>query len=278
MKLCGFAQQSSKSSSQSLRSWAFSRDVTLKLLNFYIEWNESDNHRSMKLVLDLVPQLIKRNPDEEVTQSIKATILDSLMSIITGRSSKPLAKSAIKALDHFLTKGVFALDEIRTSYVALQQKEASIDELEHWRSLLAELFTWMKIHFVCPTAGRFIMTLYRFLRQQSSETTEGFGIKTWNQWLLEALAEEPSLLESIKIYIFLPLFKADRGEALQFLNGMHQYEGVSASVNIDLALPVLLQLAAFETGKKVGLVEEPGEINLIPNIMTATDEHSLKWY
>ncbi|CAM1505583.1 Fc.00g112200.m01.CDS01 [Cosmosporella sp. VM-42] len=257
VKLCGFAEQASKSSSVKLRSWAISRDVTLKLLNFYIEWNESDNHRSMKLVLDLVPQLIRRNPDEEATQSIKATILDSLMSIMTGRSSKPLAKSAIKSLEHFLTKSVFALDEIRTSYVTFQRNEAFIDELEAWRSLIAELFTWMKTHFVCATAGKLITTLYRSLRRQSSEKPEGFGVKVWNQWLLDALAEEPSLLESIKTYIFLPLFKVDRGEALRFLKDMHEYEGVYASANIDVAFPVLLQLAAFETGKKVGLVEEP---------------------
>ena len=259
VKLCGFVEQASKSSSSKLRSWAFSQDVVLKMFNFYIEWNESDTHRSMKLVLDLVPQLLRRNPDDEASQSAKRVVLDSLVSIIVGKSSKPLAKSAIKALDHFLTKGIFTLEEIRITYVSLLRDKSPSDDLRVWKSFIAELFHWMKLHFVCPTAGRFIMCLYRGLRRDNSEKAVDFSIETWNQWLLEALTEEPSLLEPIKTYIFLPLFKADRGEALRFLKQMNEHEAVSASSNIDLSLPAILQLAALETGKKVGLVEEPGK-------------------
>ncbi|WZH44845.1 putative death-receptor fusion protein-domain-containing protein [Fusarium acuminatum] len=177
VKLCGFVEQSSKSHSQSLRLWAYSKDVILKLFNFYVEWNESDNHRSMKLVLDLLPQLIRRNPDEQAGQATKAAILDNLVSIVTGKSSKPLAKSAIKALDYLLTKDIVTLDEIRS--------------------------------------------------------------------------------KSVKNYIFLPLFKADKTEALGFLKRMNENEAVSAGDEIDLNLTALLQLAALEIGKKVGLVEEP---------------------
>jgi hypothetical protein len=72
--------------------------------------------------------------------------------------------------------------------------------------------------------------------------------------------EEPTLLESIKNYIFLPLFKVDRSEALQFLRRMNEDQAVYGTTELDLDFPALLQLAALETGKKVGLVEEPGEL------------------
>ncbi|EKJ75089.1 hypothetical protein NXS19_011936 [Fusarium pseudograminearum] len=258
VKLCGFVEQSSKSQSQSLRLWAYSRDVTIKLFNFYVEWNESDNHRSMKLVLDLLPQLIRRNPDEQAGQATKAAILDNLVSVVTGKSSKPLAKSAIKALDHLLTKDIVTLDEIRSSYVTLQQKNNSNDPLDAWKPFIFELFHWMTLHFVCPTAGRFIVSLYRGLRSQDQQDTQvQLSIETWHKWLLEAVNEEPSILESVKNYIFLPLFKADKAEALGFLKRMNENEAVSAGDEIDLNLPALLQLAALEIGKKVGLVEEP---------------------
>ncbi|RKK97536.1 hypothetical protein BFJ68_g13973 [Fusarium oxysporum] len=258
VKLCGFVEQSSKSQSQSLKLWAYSRDVTIQLFNFYVEWNESDNHRSMKLVLDLLPQLIRRNPDEKAGQETKSTILDNLVSIVTGKSSKPLAKSAIKALDHLLAKDIVTLDEIRSSYVTLQQKDTSKNPLEVWKSFIFELFHWMTLHFVCPTAGRFIVCVYRGLRSQDQRETSGqLSIETWHRWLLEAINEEPSILEPIKNYIFLPLFKADKSEALGFLKRMNEHEAVSAGHEIDINLPALLQLAALEIGKKVGLVEEP---------------------
>uniref|UniRef100_A0A0D2XDB7 DUF2428 domain-containing protein n=1 Tax=Fusarium oxysporum (strain Fo5176) TaxID=660025 RepID=A0A0D2XDB7_FUSOF len=258
VKLCGFVEQSSKSQSQSLKLWAYSRDVTIQLFNFYVEWNESDNHRSMKLVLDLLPQLIRRNPDEKAGQETKSTILDNLVLIVTGKSSKPLAKSAIKALDHLLAKDIVTLDEIRSSYVTLQQKDTSKNPLEVWKSFIFELFHWMTLHFVCPTAGRFIVCVYRGLRSQDQRETSGqLSIETWHRWLLEAINEEPSILEPIKNYIFLPLFKADKSEALGFLKRMNEHEAVSAGHEIDINLPALLQLAALEIGKKVGLVEEP---------------------
>ncbi|KAM6526770.1 hypothetical protein FSOLCH5_002855 [Fusarium solani] len=257
VKLCGFVEQSSKSRSQDLRLWAFSRDVTIRLFDFYVEWNESDNHRSMKLVLDLIPQLIRRNPDEEAGQATKSAILDNLVSIVTGKSTKPLAKSAIKALDHLVTKNIVTLEEIRSSYVTLQQKDTSVKKLEVWKPFIFELFHWMTLHFVCPTAGRFIVCIYRGLRRRDGETPVELTVETWHKWLLEAVNEEPSILESIKNYIFLPLFKADKAEALDFLKRMNEHEAVSAGAEIDLNLPALLQLAALEIGKKVGLVEEP---------------------
>ncbi|KAL6403743.1 hypothetical protein AUP68_13113 [Ilyonectria robusta] len=257
VKLCGFVEQASKSRSQVLRVWAFTRDITLKLFNFYIEWNESDNHRSMRLVLELLPRLIRRNPDEDASQLTKGGILDNLVSIVAGISAKPLAKSAIKALDHLLTKDIVSVEEIYSSYVTLQQKEVSSDSLEVWKDIFFELFHWMRLHFVCPVAGRFIVVLYRALRRRTPEKPADLTIEIWHQWLLEALTEESSILEPVKNYIFLSLFKADKSEALLFLRRMNNYEAVSASTSLDLDIPALLQLAALETGKKVGLVEEP---------------------
>ncbi|KAI8671322.1 hypothetical protein NCS57_00607000 [Fusarium keratoplasticum] len=271
VKLCGFVEQSSKSRSQDLRLWAFSRDVTIRLFDFYVEWNESDNHRSMKLVLDLIPQLIRRNPDEEAGQATKSAILDNLVSIVTGKSTKPLAKSAIKALDHLVTKNIVTLEEIRSSYVTLQQKDTSVKTLEVWKPFIFELFHWMTLHFVCPTAGRFIVCIYRGLRRRDGETPVELTVETWHKWLLEAVNEEPSILESIKNYIFLPLFKADKVEALDFLKRMNEHEAVSAGAEIDLNLPALLQLAALEIGKKVGLVEEPA----LGNDKTSDGESSI---
>ncbi|KAM5351554.1 hypothetical protein ACJ41O_004277 [Fusarium nematophilum] len=230
------------------------RDVAIQLFNFYVDWNESDNHRSMKLVLDLLPQLIRRNPNEQAAQSTKSAILDNLVSIVTGKSAKPLAKSAIKVLDHLLAKNIVTLEEIRTCFVALQPKDGSVGALEVWKAFFFELFHWMRLHFVCPPAGRFIVCLYRALRRQEQERPVGLSIEIWHSWLLEAVDEEPSILESIKNYIFLPLFKTDKGEALGFLKRMNEHEAVSASTEIDLNLPALLQLAALEialgNGKK----------------------------
>lgn len=264
-------EQSSKSKSEELRTWAFSQDVTIKLFDFFVDWNESDHHRSMKLVLDLIVQFIKRNPDKGDASSTKACLLDTLISIVIGRSAKPVAKSAIKTLDHFLSKGVFTLKDIHANYISHQQELAQSDDIEVWRMLMIDLFHWMRLHVVCPTAGRLIVCVYRGWRQADYAKPTAPSLETWYQWLLDFLSEEPSLLESIKNYIFLPLFKADRVEGLRLLGNMNGDKVVSTASSLDVDMPALLQLAALETGKKVGLVEEPGSYSSCPTVPACTD-------
>ena len=251
-------EQSSKSKSEELRTWAFSQDVTIDLFNFFIDWNESDHHRSMKLVLDLIVQFLKNNPDRGQASTTTACLLDTLLSIVVGRSAKPVAKSAIKTLDHFLAKGTFTLGDIHAAYLSQRPELAQSDDIEIWRMLMIDLFHWMRLHFVCPTSGRFIVCVYRGWRRADYVKPIPPSLETWYQWLLDFLTEEPSLLESVKNYIFLPLFKADRAEGLRFLGKMNGDKVVSTASNLDMDTPALLQLAALETGKKVGLVEEPG--------------------
>ncbi|KAI9166889.1 HEAT repeat protein [Paramyrothecium foliicola] len=255
-RLSGFVEQASKAQSPALQTWAFSHQVTVKLFDFYVEWNESDQHRSMKLVLDLMIHLIKRNPNHGQAASTLKELLDNLVSIVIGRSSKPVVKSAIKTLDHFLTKNLITSEQIKSSYLANRQSVTRDQEKDEdvWETFFAELLRWLWVPFVCPIAGRFIVCLLGSLRRQYSYPSTA----TWHSWLLNFTVEDPSALEPIKNYIFLPSFKADKKEALHFLRQMNSEQPVSQNVDLDLDVPALLQLAALEVGKKIGLVEDPG--------------------
>ncbi|EGX94401.1 HEAT repeat protein [Cordyceps militaris CM01] len=257
VRLCGLVEQSSKSASPNLRAWAFSHAVVLQLFDFYIEWNEYDHHRSMRLVLDLVAALLRKNPDHPAAARSKDALLSDLVAIIARRSVKPVAKSAIKTLDHFLGKNVFTLDDVRASYASSGSDAQGSAAMDVWGMFIGELFDWMCLHFVCPAAGKLIVTLYRLLRQGRGGAEQIPSIDLWHSWLLTFVTKEPSLVERIKNYVFLPLFKIDRKEALLFLIKMNNDQPVSTSETLHVDIPALIQLAALETGKRVGLVEEP---------------------
>ncbi|KAL6910490.1 putative death-receptor fusion domain-containing protein [Trichoderma evansii] len=259
VRLCGFVERASKSESQTLQLWAFSRDVAFRLYDFYIDWNEFDHHRSMRLVLDLIAQLLRRNPDNKAALDIRNSLLDNLVSIVIGRSTKPVAKSALKTLDYFLLKKVFNLDDVKATHLSYHQELIDATDIEIWRVFTTELLQWTRLHFICPAAGKFIVSLFRALRQRGQEDSTGLGIDTWHKWLLDFLSEEPTLLENFKNYIFSPLFKADRPQSLKFLQHVNQNESSSAIAagSDDFDANALLTLAALESGKKVGLVEEP---------------------
>ena len=209
----------------------------------------------MKLVLDLMIHLIKHNPTKQQALSTQKELLDNLVSIVIGRSSKPVVKSAIKTLDHFLTKGLITTDEIKSSYLTLNPDASHAKEDEIWHMFFAEVLRWIWVPFVCPTAGRFIVCLIGSLRRQGTGPTTA----VWHSWLLAFAAEDPSIIEAIKNYIFLPLFKADKPDALLFLRQMNKEQLVSNQIDSSLDVPALLQLAALEVGKKIGLVEDPGK-------------------
>ncbi|KAM0516613.1 hypothetical protein ACHAPE_005244 [Trichoderma viride] len=259
VRLCGFVERASKSESQALQPWAFSRDVAFRLYDFYIDWNEFDHHRSMRLVLDLIAQLLRRNSDKEAALDIRNSLLDNLVSIVIGRSTKPVAKSALKTLDYFLLKGLFTLDDVKATHLSYHEELSNATDIEIWRVFTTELLQWTRLHFICPAAGKFIVSLFRALRQRGHEDSTGLGIETWHKWLLDFLSEEPTLLENFKNYIFSPLFKSDRPESLKFLQHVNQNGSGSAITagSDDFGASALLTLAALEMGKKVGLVEEP---------------------
>ncbi|KAK1987233.1 putative death-receptor fusion protein-domain-containing protein [Colletotrichum cereale] len=265
VKLCGFVEQSSKSDRPALRQWAFSEGPSLRLFNFFIKWNETEQHRSMKLVLDLLPSLIRRNPDPAAAEAVKTTVLDTLISIIGPQSTKPLLKSSLKAMDHFASKSVFTVDDIAASYRRTQPSCSWESDIGLWQDFFGQMLDWMTMHYVCPTAGKFIVTIFRALRQRSpmnphTAAAEQFSVETWLRWVQAAISKTPSLLEGIKTYVFLPLFRDERKDSVQILEQINGMWSASGSAVAELDTLAQLNLAVLEVGKKVGMVEEPGAI------------------
>ncbi|GJC86686.1 uncharacterized protein ColLi_09524 [Colletotrichum liriopes] len=265
VKLCGFVEQSSKSDKPALRQWAFSEQPSLRLFNFFIKWNETEQHRSMKLVLDLLPSLIRRNPDPAAAEAVKTTVLDTLISIIGPQSTKPLLKSSLKAMDHFASKSVFSVEDIAASYRRTQPSRSWESDIGLWQDFFGQMLDWMTMHYVCPTAGKFIVTIFRALRQRSLKNpqatgAEQFSVETWLRWVQAAISKTPSLLEGIKTYVFLPLFKDERKDSVQILEQINSMWSASGSAVAELDTLAQLNLAVLEVGKKVGMVEEPGAI------------------
>lgn len=220
-----------------------------------MDWNEYDHHRSMKLVLDLVAHLLTKNPSQQDAVATTKSLVHSLVAIILGKSTKPVAKSAMKTLEHFLVKKVVSAVEVRECYQSFNPTLKDSKNVEAWGHFMVDLFNWMRLHFVSPAAGKLILCIYRQLRQGADGVDGTPSIDDWHSWLLEFLNREPEHLERVKNHVFLPLFTADRKEALVFLQRMAELKPVSGAAGVDT--PALLQLAVLEIGKKAGLVEEP---------------------
>ncbi|OAA68244.1 heat repeat protein [Niveomyces insectorum RCEF 264] len=286
-KLCGFVQHAARSGRPPVRAWAFRESTARRLFHFFLEWNEMDQHRSMKLVLDLVALLVVQNPDPATTgAALRARVLQTLVATIGHHTTRPLVKSAIGALHHLLGKRVYAFEDVAQAYsdeVAGDQAAAAAvstatesSRLAVWRRFVQDLFAWMTLHYVCPAAGKLLVAVFAYLRTAAASgngantALASFTVGLWLRWLRDSLSVHPGILEDVKLYFFIPLFKTDRAGSLQLLESLNhlqpgspdQTDGSSSSSTGDGALDAdsatILQLAALEVGKKAGLVDDPG--------------------
>ncbi|RCI10101.1 hypothetical protein L249_8411 [Ophiocordyceps polyrhachis-furcata BCC 54312] len=249
-RLAGLVSKSLGSSSNQLRDWAFSKSVTLDLFHFYIDWDDADRHRSVKLLLDLIAQSVIKNPDRDEGTQTKQCIIDSLISTVTGRAVKPAAKSAMTCLDYFIKSGTLTLDDVFFSYSTYRKEPVQLNRCQVWRHFITDLFRWMGLHFVSLSAGRLVVSIYRCWRQENRQALEVPSVETWFEWLVGFACQDPILIDPIKNYILFPLFRDDRLEGLRFLDKIN--EAVSTHQHID---KTVFHLAALESGTRAGLVE-----------------------
>ncbi|KAH9900343.1 putative death-receptor fusion protein-domain-containing protein [Xylariomycetidae sp. FL2044] len=253
VKLCGFVDQCLKSGQPTLRDFAFDASTALSLFEFFMEWNEKDSHRSMRLVLDIVMNAISHNVSPQAKAHIKKNILNEAISAITQRSSKPSVKSAMTVLDYALQKKVLYLDEILGIYRNIHAIPSTCDVT--WDDFISRVFTWMELHYVCPIAGKLLVSIFTSPWYEDQEVRHRWD--AWHRFLCQGLQMNPQFLEPIKHYIFVPLFKADRDESLKYLEQLSSLQGLTGQQSKGWDLNAMLWLALLEAGKKIGFVNEP---------------------
>jgi hypothetical protein len=236
-----------------VREFAFADKTAWDLFNFFIEWNEQDQHRSMRLVLDFLKVTILKCPKHQVGQLIKTKILNEIVCMITLRSTRPSIKSSITALDYFLQKDLVFLSEVLDVYREVHQipKEQGVT----WDAFIDRIFGWMELKYVRPLAGKLLVTIFT-LPWFPNQTTR-FLPDSWHKLLRSGLSRDIELLETIKLYTLMPLFKLDKEQSLKYLGELFALQNLTKDSNSTITLDSLIWLASLEAAKKVGLIGEP---------------------
>ncbi|KAI0971132.1 putative death-receptor fusion protein-domain-containing protein [Xylaria arbuscula] len=251
-KLCGFVENCSKSTSSVLKRFAFAQATSMKLFNYFIEWNEQDAHRSMRLALDYIVSSILWNPDVEISKSIKNSVLHDTISTITLQAPRPSTKSCMIAIDHFLQKKIVYLDEVIYIY---QHLHADVQEAT-WDSFVSHVFAWMELQHVWTVAGKLLVTILTLPWNRDDKSSRHHP-DTWHKFILSGLKTNLELLEPIKVYIFMPLFRTDPPSTLIYLDELTSLQKLTKNDNQSWDINAMLWVALLEAGKKTGVVGEP---------------------
>ncbi|KAK0621320.1 putative death-receptor fusion protein-domain-containing protein [Bombardia bombarda] len=258
VRLCSFVQQCAKSGDEGLKQWAFTEQLSKTLFHFYLEWYEHDPHRALRLVLDVLVMTSTLNPCPQTGQSVKEDILETLVSIVARNSTIQLTKSGLQCLDQFLSKKAVSLDDVARKYREKKPSAAELSTIELWRCFVFDLFSWMELCYVSPLAGKCLVHVYRGLDDGLILNESGdFTANIWKRWLEEGLIQYPIILEDIKNYVLVPIFKTEKSASLKLLDVFNRQESLPTTDEGLADQRLLLQLATLELGKKHGLVEEP---------------------
>ncbi|KAI0201484.1 putative death-receptor fusion protein-domain-containing protein [Astrocystis sublimbata] len=250
-KMCGFVENCSKSASSELSDFAFAHARSIQLFNYFIEWNEQDAHRSMRLALDYIVSSIRFNPDVETSKTIKHSMIFNTVSVMTLEASKPSTKSSMIALDHFLQKKVIYMSEVLEIYNLLHDSFESEQD-----SFVSRIFAWMENQTLWTVAGKLIVTMFTQPCFRDDKLSKPHP-NTWHKPILAGLSANPELLEAIKVYIFIPLFRTDPTSTLTYLDELTSLQRLTTNDSESWDLNAMLWVALLEAGKKTGVVAEP---------------------
>lgn len=265
LKLCHFVEQCRNSKSPVVKFIILSENICLGLFNFFIEWSEKNQNRSMRQVLELTSSLIASQPDREASNSIKRAVLKRTLTTINHRAAQPLVKPAFKSLECFLSKLSISAKDLMYAY-AVEEGLSSISTdgeilkySPYWDTFISGVFDWMVMPDISPASGKFLVTLFGQLRNafRDSKSLDVDYTVLWQRWVRDGLKKNPAALENVKNHLLSPLFKLDRDGSLAFLNELNEQKPLSYLRGHELNSHSLLRLAAMEIGKKAGLVEEP---------------------
>ncbi len=213
--------------------------------------------------MDILVASSTQNPCPKTGCSVKEQVLETLVSIITRKYPQLLIKSGLQCLDHLLTKQAIQLGDIARKFREMEPSLLDSPDLLLWRSFNSYLFSWMELSYVGPLAGKGIVHVFRGLQNQEldhpSPDSTGFTVENWVGWLRDGLDRNPDILEDIKNYVLVPIFKTDKPSALILLQTFNRAESLTASEQQLTDQAFMLQLATLELGKRYGLVEEPSK-------------------
>ncbi|KAH7412798.1 putative death-receptor fusion protein-domain-containing protein [Cadophora sp. MPI-SDFR-AT-0126] len=289
IKLCYFIEQCMRSKSSFVRDTIFAENPCLELFKFYIEWNEKNQARSMRQIMELISTMIAKNPSEETKLAIKKAIMKRDIAIVTHQAAQPLVKPAFKSLESLMGKATITAKDLldayqerhahgtassdlrdsETEFSAMLKQEVSTEKVQDiddpeassWDSFFSDMFDWMTHADISPAAGKFLVTVFRDLRTASSTSISSTSsTASWQRWIRRGLGKNPEALENVKNYLFPPLFKLDRVGSLSFLEELSKNGSIEETQSQEIDAQSLLQLSAMETGKKAGLVEEPDTV------------------
>jgi hypothetical protein len=261
VKLCGFVKQCALSESTALRTFAHSKHTIWTLYEYYMNWNEHDQHRGMASVLDVVKNTTLGIADSDLQAEILVTLMTDAMRTVLRRSNRSSIKSALTFVAYFLDARVIFLCEVLATYSLVSRQPP--DHTVSWSEFASHLFVWMGQDNITRSAAKLLVA--GFSCSKSPDDSSRLSVDDWYDLLQQGLAFDIDLLEAIKLHVLMPLYDMNKPAAYEFITLLSKRINLETLNHASPDLDTTMWLAALEIGRKKGMVSEPGEVPVADN-------------
>lgn len=270
--LCGLVDLSTESNDSAIAPLIFSPQVASALLDLCLDYHDSARIKSSKQVLTTLARIYARSENVYGNHDLRNENIHRIFELLFHGSEQSKAKPALLALVLFLSKKVVSSGELIDLYSSWLTRDSLVQKYEARRlsnieEIMNGLLKWVMLPDVAPAVGQLMPMLFDQIHEVSRTThrhvNEEYAPEPW--WadiVLNILIEHVGSLTTFRIYIFPGLFKPSFIYYLAFVQrlGLDSVElPDEACSNVKyMELKRLILLAALQTGKELGFVEERG--------------------
>ena len=200
--------------------------------------------KPMRQVLTTLESILSNNMTDEMRSDLVLYATSRIIGIVFDETNSSFVKSAIHALDHFLTKSVIHIPDVifsanramngmpvekaQNDGIPGKMNSSFLDLFPHpelvkiTNEMFLKAVQWIRYPDAVHATGRFVSTFFKFFREwcQNHIRTIGVGEKQLPVWLEPvkiSLTRYPELFELFRLHIVPRLLRLNAAETAVFL-------------------------------------------------------------
>ncbi|KAK3632475.1 hypothetical protein LTR56_016357 [Elasticomyces elasticus] len=259
--LCALLEQSSQHADIAVRSAVFTRWWT-RSFDLYLSQAQSVRPKSARQLLATLAAVLQRT-DNVAAENVKGYACVKLLEPLVAGHDHGRAKICALAMTHFVSKGVFTVDDVVRRHTLLLPSSGKLDEVVNHADLegvLYVLFQWVGRADFGSTIGQLVSVLLDGV-QESTQVQQSDRLPLWAPPLRRALQADSIDVATLRAHLLPTLLKRSSSDYFHFLESIgfrsfFNLDRIDEAEHTGTATQTQLLCASVQVGKDSGMLCE----------------------
>lgn len=271
--LCTVISQCCQSSSAKLRNLVWDRQTWSCTLELYLVQNHALSVKPLRQLLTTLTTALDKCDDPSASRPVREATLQKLVGSLCNSTDGVPIRPAMQTLTHFIIKKIFSMMDVHKVICETRAtqsfRNATGIEIE---TVMDVILQWAPYSDYSSSAALLASAVLENVTSPDAKSNQAAAVfhsqqhAPWTDPILKVLAQDVSLLDNYRHYVFPELFKHNLQAFVAFLERLNLHETLGGSVapiehassnslafSRDDAENILF--SALSVGNKIGLVQ-----------------------